>query len=237
MIVFWRLFLAYYLADLVLYGRKFFEWHTHKKFAASLTHGLLFCGLCYALAWDYLNLSWPFLGIIPMKGYLCIALFTVFHVLTDTWFYVGNRFQFRRTFTFLLHDAANLIFLFLCVPLDALAQTGRFATEPWMIFFVGLVLSTKVTGTLIFVLEKDLYGRDYPTIDEEYLTMLKRAIFFLLMLLPGWRWLFLVLAWWGACWYARKERMLDMSNLSLYVGSALPILIGFCVRLRFYFYV
>lgn len=234
MIVFWRLFLAYYLADLVLYGKRFFEWHRRKKWQASLLHFTAFYALGCALSYNYLSLDWPFFGLWEMKGWLCLALFSVFHIATDEWFYVSPRLKFHSTLTFLLHDAANLLFLFLCVPFDALAQTGRLAGEPWIVFLVGLTLSTKVVGALMFVLEKDLYGRDYPTPDEEYLLMLKRAIFFLLMLLPGWRWLFLVLAWWAACWYARKERMLDMSSLSLYAGSALAVIIGFFVRIHFY---
>ena len=60
------------------------------------------------------------------------------------------------------------------------------------------------------------------------------AIFFLIMLLPGWRWIVILLVWLGTCLYARKIRLMDVSNFVFYMGALGAVLIGFLVRLRFF---
>ena len=87
-------------------------------------------------------------------------------------------------------------------------------------------------GLLAF--EQDRYGANYVTFDERLMLMMVRSIFFLIMLLPGWRWTVLLAVWLGACIYARKIRLMDISNFVFYLGAVGAVLIGFLVRLRFY---
>ena len=136
--------------------------------------------------------------------------------------------------TFFTKIFANLLFLFLCVPFRVLYETGNFFAESWVIFLVGLVTATRVIGWFIFSIEQDRYGRDYPTFDERWLLMMVRAIFFLIMLLPGWRWAVLLVVWYAACVYARKIRLMDVSHAAFYIGVIGAALVGFLVRLRFY---
>lgn len=234
MIVFWRLVLAYYLADIAFYGRRFYCWRDRCATKATAAHGLLFYVICAALTYPYLNMEWPFLDLFPLKGWVCIALFTVFHIFSDEWFRLPSSLKLHDTLSFLLHDFINLLFLFLCVPFNALYETGRLAAEPWVVALVGLVITVLFVGRLCYLVEKDLYGRDYPTPDEQLMMKISRAIFFLIMLLPGWRWLFLLAAWWFACVYARRVRLFDVSNFSFYFGLPAAIVIGFLVRMRIY---
>jgi hypothetical protein len=124
--------------------------------------------------------------------------------------------------------------LFLIAPLHVLYKTGHFFAEPWIIFLVGLITTTRVLGWFIFAIEQDKYGRDYPTLDERWMLMMVRAIFFLIMLLPGVRWLVLFLIWLGTCLYARRMRLMDVTNWAFFAGVVGSVLIGFLVRLRFY---
>lgn len=234
MIVFWRLVLAYYLADVAFYGQSFYKWHASSRAKSALAHGVLFFILCGLITYPYLSMQWPFLDLFDLPGWACIVLFTLFHIFTDEWFTLPASLKYHRTLTFMFHDAVNLLFLFLCVPFDVLYSTGHFAAEGWVYGMVGLVLAVFATGRLCYFIEKDKYGREYPTLDENLLLNICRAIFFLIMLLPGWRWVFLLAIWWGACVYARRIRLLDISNISFYLGFPMAVVLGLLVRYRMY---
>lgn len=237
MIIFWRLFVAYYVSDLILYGQRFFNFHHTKPLQGNLLHGCIIFIVMSLFTWDYLGVDWPFLGFIDLKGYWCVLAFVLFHLFTDRWFFLGKRKKCGDSLAFLLHQSLNLLFIFLCIPHGDVYETGSLAAEPWFIFLAGLIASTYVLGSFIFAVETDCKQRDCVTGDERFLSMMVRGIFFLLMLLPGWRWMLLVSIWFGVVVFARRERIVDFSPLALYVGSLAAIAIGYLVRLRFYYYV
>ena len=209
MIVFWRLFLTFFLTYFVFFHKTINQLEKENWLKASALHSAVF------LFWAYL---------------LCCA----FHVFSDRFFQFGGKMRHGYVLTFFTKIFANLLFLFLCVPFRVLYETGNFFAESWVIFLVGLVTATRVIGWFIFSIEQDRYGRDYPTFDERWLLMMVRAIFFLIMLLPGWRWMVWLLVWYGACVYARKIRLMDVSHAAFYIGVFGAVLVGFLVRLRFY---
>ena len=88
----------------------------------------------------------------------------------------------------------------------------------------------------VYLVEQDMYGRDFPTMDEKFVTMLMRLIFFLIVLLPGWRWLVWFVAWFWACLVARKNRLMDLSPFAFYFGIFGAAAVGFLVRWGWYFY-
>lgn len=234
MIVFWRLVLAYYLADIAFYGRRFYCWRTCSRAKTAAAHGILFFLICAGLTYPYLNMPWPFLDLFNLPGWVCIGLFTLFHIFTDEWFTLPASLKYHHTLTFVFHDAVNLLFLFLCVPFDALYETGHFAAEGWMYGLAGLAVALFGVGNFCYLAEKDKYGRDYPTPDEQWMMKTCRAIFFLIMLLPGWRWVLWLVIWWLACLYARRIRLMDVSNISFYFGFPAAVILGLLVRYRMY---
>ena len=147
-------------------------------------------------------------------------------------------FEYIRSliFTMSIHinNKGNLFVLFLAVPFRALYETGSFFAEKWVVFFVGLLFVTKVLGTLIYCVEKDRYGREFPTMDEHWIMMMMRAIFFLTGLLPGWRCLFFMLTCWAAVIYARKIRLMDVSPFAFYFGFGLTCVVSWLVHWRVY---
>ena len=64
--------------------------------------------------------------------------------------------------------------------------------------------------------------------------LMVRTIFYLIMLLPGARWLILFVVWFSGCIYARRIRLMDVSNVTFYIGILGAAFIGFLVRLRLY---
>ena len=106
--------------------------------------------------------------------------------------------------------------------------------EAHTVSLVGFLVVTKIMGIFIYAVEKDLYGREYPTIDESFVTMLMRLIFFLIVLLPGWRWVVVWLVWVYACGEAHQNRLLDLSRFSLYFSMVGATAVGFLVRYSWY---
>ncbi len=234
MIVFWRLFLAYILTDFMVFNRMAEKLRERSRALGLLFHGVVFLLLCLSLCYGYLTMSWPFLELVHLPGWICIVLFALFHVFSDEFFQFGGKMRHGYLFTFIVKNFVNLLFLFLCVPFKVLYETGNFFAEPWVIFCVGLVSCTRILGWFSFAIEQDRYGRDYPTFDERWLLSMMRMIFFLIMLLPGWRWVVLLTVWFTACLYARRIRLMDISHAAFYIGIFGSVLVGFLVRLRFY---
>ena len=234
MIVFWRLFLAYFLTDFISYFKPAEELRTQNRVKRALLRGGTFLAWTLVLCYGYLTMLWPFLEMVHLPGWVVIILFAFFYVFTERFFDFGGKMKHGYFLSFFLKTLVNMLFLFLCVPFHVLYETGNFFAEPWIVFCAGLMIATWVSGWVIFTIEQDRYGRDYPTFDERWLLMMARAIFFLIMMLPGWRWLVLLVVWTAACMYARKIRLMDVSNLAFYGGMFAAIFLGFLVRLRFY---
>lgn len=234
MIVFWRLFLAYFLTDFIFGFSPAEALSAQNKAKRIALHGGVFLTIALLLCHHYLTMSWPFLEIVDLPGWFVIVLFALFYTFTEGFFDFGGKIKHGYFLSFFSKTFANMLFLFLCVPFHVLYETGHFFAERWIVFCAGLLLATRVVGWCIFTIEQDRYGRDYPTFDEQWLLMMARAIFFLIMLLPGWRWIVLLLVWLGTCIYARKIRLLDVSNFAFYCGVFGAVFLGFLVRLRFY---
>ena len=234
MIVFWRLFLAYFLTDFVFFHKTIDQVRQENRTKGMLLHTVVFLFWSFTLCQGYLTMEWPFLELVNLPGWVCILLFGAFHVLTDELFQFGGKCKHGYVLTFFLKNFVNILFLFLCVPFHVLYETGNFFAEPWIIFCVGLVCATRVIGWGLIAFAQDRHGADYVSFDERLVLMLVRAIFFLIMLLPGWRWIVIMMVWLGICIYARKIRLMDVSNLVFYAGAFVAVLIGFLVRLRFF---
>lgn len=234
MIVFWRLFLAFFLTDFVFFHKTINQMEQENRPRALLLHAGVFLFWAFLLCYGYWTMSWPFLDLFHVPGWLCILMCCAFHVFSDKYFQFGGKIRHGYVLTFFVKTFVNLLFLFLCVPFKALYETGNPFAESWVIFCVGLVMATRVIGWFIFSIEQDRYGANYPTFDERWLLMMVRAIFFLIMLLPGWRWAVLLVVWYAACVYARKIRLMDVSHAAFYIGVIGAVLVGFLVRLRFY---
>ena len=234
MIVFWRLFLAYFLTDSMFFHKTINQVRRENRAKGIILHALVFFFWSFSLCYGYLTMPWPFLEMIHLPGWLCIVLFGLFHIFTDDIFQFGGKCKHGFLLTFFLKNAVNVLFLFLCVPFKVLYETGNFFAEPWIIFCVGLVCATRVLGWGLIAAEQDRYGENYVSFDERLVLMIVRAIFFLIMLLPGWRWIVVLAVWFATCIYARRIRLMDISNFVFYAGAFGAVVLGFLVRLRFY---
>ena len=234
MIVFWRLFLALFLTDLIIFNRTLSKMQQTSHSRAMLVRATTFSVLALLFCWRYLSMGWPFLEEVTLPGWMCIILFALFHGFTDYYLRFGGKCKYGYTLTFLVKNFVNILFLVLISPFDVLYETGNFFAESWVVFLVGVMLSVRGLGWLITALEQDKYGPDYPSFDAQWLMALVRSIFFLIMLLPGIRWAVVFVVWMSTCLYARRIRLLDVPLWAFFLGSLGACFIGFLVRLRFY---
>ena len=234
MIVFWRLFLAWMLTDFVFSSYLFSWFRQAKRTVKIVLRVTILALLALAFCHHYLTEAWPFVPGVFLPGWVCVLSFALFHEFVAYFYDLGGQLKYGYTLTFVLQLLANGLFITLISPFRALYETGNFFAEPWVVFLAGLVVATRVLGGFIFALEQDKYGRDYPTFDEQWLLALVRAIFFLVMMLPGLRWAVAFVVWLGACLYARSIRLLDMPGWAFYLGVFGAGFIGLLVRLRFY---
>ena len=139
MIVFWRLFLAYYIADFALYGKRFYCYGECHPWKLALARGILFWAAAMVLCRLYLTMPWSLCGITDVPGWVALLPMTAFYIFSDGWFKISGTRKFHNTLSFVLHDTFNFLVLLLCVPFHALYETGSFFAEKWVIFCVGLM--------------------------------------------------------------------------------------------------
>lgn len=234
MIVFWRLLLVYYILALFFYNRPFFAWRDKKPLVTAWVQMGAFLLLATGLLWPYLAMKWPFFHFFSLHGWQCVIGLSLLYVVNDRLFVFRAGQLKYHSLTFLAHDLMAFLLFFLASPLDVLYQTGNWVADSWTVFAVGGLVVSKMFSVFIYMVEQDIYGRDYPTIDESFVTMLMRLVFYLIVLLPGWRWVAWFLVWLWACQIARKNRLLDFSRFSLYFGILGATAVGFLAKWSFY---
>ena len=234
MSVFWRLVLGYYIVAVFCYNRPFFAWRSRSPWAAAAVQAAAYFAIGGGLTWAYWELPWPLLGIWKVPSVVCLAAFALFETLNNQLLVYRADQQSHHALTFVTHDVLALLFILLCAPTRVLYETGNLVADPWIIFFVGALVVTKMFNLFIYMVEQDKYGRDYPTMDESFVTMLMRLIFYLIVLLPGWRWVIWFLVWLWACRMARRNRLMDFSRFALYFSAFGATAVGFLTKWSFY---
>ena len=234
MIVFWRLLLAYYLCTVLFYNRRFFTWRGSNPIQAYVLQGLIFGAMAALLCAPYLQMDWRLTENWLLPGWGAVVILTGAYVIISR--LLVRRAEQTKGYTgiFVMHEVAMWAAVLACSPSLTLYYTGNWMAEPMTVSCVGLLIVTKVFSIFIYRMEQDLYGREFPTVDESFVTMLMRLIFFLIALLPGWRWLVWMIIWGWACLVARKNRLMDLSNFAFYFSVFGTMAIGFVVRYSWY---
>lgn len=232
MIIFWRLVFAHMLADFTLQSNKINEMKRASSLGMALhvlTHPILY----FAFTFGFWGSPWLKLGAVPIYGWLAIALITLAHYTEDIW----RVWTIRRygdstdsALYFLWDQTFHLgtIFVF-----SALGANGNILfPERWPIFGILLVGATHFSVVLIYFLEKDFFGKDFPPIREKYLAIGERlAAFLTIVFLPG-----IVFAWTLAAAFLIVPRLFiqkswdNIPKFSWALGAFLSLACGFLAR-------
>ena len=234
MLIFWRLMFGHFLADFT------FQTDTINRWKRSSVWGMLVhCGIhpvcSAALTWPFLDDVWvdtPF----ALKGWACILIVFVTHFIEDQW-RVFTIFKYRtpdNTLYFFWDQIVHYAVIFAVIPEGFKAANPVLLPEKWPFLGCLFVLVTHACTVLIYFIEKDLYGRLFPKLEEKIVTMAERVVLSLVFLVPGNAWVILALGWLSLMHYARSKRLMDLTWLSFYVGSAVSVVCGLLARAVYY---
>jgi hypothetical protein len=97
------------------------------------------------------------------------------------------------------------------------------------------VLVTHACTVMVYFLEKDLHGVEFPGTDEKYLAMAERLVLGLCFLFPSVAGaLVLAAAWLGVMFFLRRRRLLDLTAFSFYMGGSMSVACGLAARSVYY---
>lgn len=235
--ILWRLVFGHLLADFTFQTNHINAWKRK-----NLTGLLVHCGMhplfYVALAWPLLNERWMDNSLFHLNGWWCIGLIFVTHFLEDWWrVYTIKRYGVPdNTLFFFWDQIIHFSVLFAVAPLAMLSagQTGFFP-EKWPVLGCLFVLTTHACTVLVYFLEKDLHGGDFPGDDLKYLAMAERLVLSLCFLFPT---AFgagaLAAGWLGVMFFLRRKRLFDLTTFTFYMGATVAVLCGLAARVVYY---
>lgn len=242
MIVFWRLVLALILTDFTLQPEWFYKWKFGRIYGRVL-HVALFFALAVFLCRGYLDLAWINMHGLVVNGFVAIGIISALHFGVDELFKNTRYIVLKRGLngsSFVLLYLLEAAILFFFTPDINIKESGYIFWETWTVVVTGFLLLFTFCETLIIAFDKDicLLGHKtlcgLPTPDIIFMGRMQRAVFYLIMLIPGHLFVLFILLWAWASLYAAKQRILDISKFNLYFGSVFALLLGLWVRLLIY---
>ncbi len=193
-----------------------------------LSHCGIHLAVSLILTLPYLNLVWIDAGGIKLRGWMCLLLLIFVHLLEDEWrvYVLSKRSGSDNTASFMFDQLIHFFAIFFISPDFTLTENGFVFPEKWVILAALFVMVTHAMTVLIYFIEKDFYGTDFPGSSEKYIAMVERTVLWGFLLLPGYWWAPFLVLWLGHIVYLRKKRILDFSKAGALMGIALTLVIG-----------
>lgn len=233
MIIFWRLLLAHLLADFTL-QLDFVNKLKRKSAWGMLVHCLTHLVTGIALTWPFLGDTWVSVGPLNLNGWTALILMFFVHYAVDELRVFSVKAGYRdNTISFLLDQAAHIYVLFLISPV-VVPEPGALMGEKWVAITAMLVLVTHFTTVLIYFLEKDFLGRNFPSFDEKYFLIFERVVIWAFFFASGLWWIPFALAWILQLFYVKRKRIMDLSALNVWVSVAMGLGAGVWTRFVYY---
>ncbi len=235
--IFWRLMFGHLLADFTFQTDFINRWK-RASFAGLLVHCLMHPAFYIVLCRPYLRENWIDNPFFHLNGWSCIVLLFVAHLLEDWWrVYTISRYGMPDNTLFLGWDQViHYSVIFAVAPIAAVgAVTSGFFPEKWPVLGCLFVLATHTCTVVVYFVEKDLYGAEFPGFDEKYLAMAERLVLALCFLFPGRAGAAALAAGWlGVMLLLRRRRMSDMRAFTFYAGAAFAGVCGLAARAVYY---
>ncbi|MEI7480921.1 MAG: DUF3307 domain-containing protein [Elusimicrobiota bacterium] len=230
MVIFWRLLLSHLLADFTLQFNvvnKLKRQHVGGMLLHCLTHFVV----SVALAYNYLGDVWFSLGPVAVTGWTALGLMLVFHFIIDELRIYGmKRLGYRDgTVSIIIDQFLHVYVLFMISPIFA-TGSGFFMAEKWVGIASIFVLVTHVTTVMVYFVEKDLFGSEYPSSDEKYFLIFERIVLWSFFFTAGWWWLPFAAAWAVQLFYIRWKRIMDLSLTNILLSLVMTSLLGLWAR-------
>ena len=234
MTIFWRMFLSHLLSDFTL---QFDVVNRMKRNGqpGMIVHCLTHYIVSLALTWSFLGQVWCNIGSLPVNGWWACAIMLVLHYIVDqTRVFSMKRLHYKDgTVSFLTDQFLHVYVLFMLCPVAIGGGDGLLA-EKWTGIACMFVLVSHVSTVLIYFLEKECFGKDFPSFDEKYFLIFERLVLWSFFFVHGYWWLPFAAAWIAQVFYVKKKRIIDLSALN--VALSIVITCGLGVWTRYIFY-
>ncbi len=232
MLILWRLVFGHFLADFTLQTDYINHWK-RTTIMGMIAHCFIH-PLCYvALTWPYLGDLWISNSWASLSGWQCVFVLFVSHFVEDQArvFAIQKYDGLDNTLCFVWDQIVHYAVIFLVIPMGML-NSGEtlLIPEKWPVLGSLLVMVTHAGTVAIYFLEKDLFNKPFPGLQERYMGMGERLVMSLFCMIPGIVFLPLAALWFGAMRYARSRRFIDLSPFSLYSGSGIAVVCGLLGR-------
>ncbi len=230
MAIFWRLFLAHLLADFTL------QFNIVNKLKRTHVRGMVFHCLTHfvvsvALTYRFLGSAWFALGPVTMNGWAAIGLMLVLHFIIDELrLYSFKHLGFRDgTVSIMMDQFLHLYVMIMISP--AFSSAGSFfLAEKWVVIAALFVMVTHATTMAVYFVEKDLFGKGFPSFDEKYFMIFERGVLWAFFLAAGWWWVPFAAAWAAQLFYIRSKRIMDLTLTGIFLNLVLTSLLGLWTR-------
>jgi hypothetical protein len=234
MIIFWRLLLAHLLADFT-FQLDIVNRMKRKSAWGMLIHCATHFVISVAFVWNYLPQTWVRLWRLPVSGWWAISLMFVLHFIVDELrIYSMKSLGYRDgTVSFLVDQLLHFYVLFMISPVAVLDRNFLLA-EKWTGIAALLVVVTHFTTVLVYFIEKDLSGKDFPAFDEKYFLIFERVVLWAFFFVDGYWWIPFALAWMIQIFYVRRKRIIDLSGLNVALSVLITSVLGLWTRYIYY---
>ncbi|MEI7528120.1 MAG: DUF3307 domain-containing protein [Elusimicrobiota bacterium] len=234
MIILWRMFLSHLLADFTLQF-DVVNRMKRKNVWGMLVHCFTHFFVSIALTSQFLNQTWVTIGHYPVSGWGSLVIMLVLHFVIDQLRVFGmKRMRFKDgTVSFLADQFLHLFVLFMVSPID-FPGGDSFLAEKWTAIACMFVLVTHVSTVLIYFVEKEIFGKDFPTFDEKYFLMFERLVLWAFFFVGGCWWLPVTALWLAQLFYVRKKRIIDLSTVNISLSLAITLALGLWTRYIYY---
>ena len=231
MAIFWRLLLSHLLADFTLQFNivnKLKRQHVGGMLLHCLTHFIV----SVALTYNYLGDIWFRFGSVEVNGWMALAVMLVFHFLVDELrIYSMKQLCYPDgTASIIIDQFLHIYVLFMISPIITQGGGGFFLAEKWVVIASLFILVTHVATILVYFVEKDLFGKGFPSFDEKHFMILERVVLWSFFFTAGWLWLPFTAVWLAQLFYIRRKRMMDLSRTNIFLSLALTLPLGLWTR-------
>ena len=234
MAIFWRLFLSHLLADFTLQFN-IVNSLKRKSLYGMFIHCLTHFVVSVLFTWNELGSAWFSLGAVKVNGWLALTLMFIFHFFIDeVRIYSMKHLGYRDgTVSFLVDQILHVYVLFMISPEFGLGY--RFMMpEKWIGISAMLVIVSHVATVLVYFVEKDIYGVQYPNFDVQYFLIFERLVLWAFFFVAGYWWVPFAAAWIFQMFYVRRKRLIDLSLLNIAFSVILAVCCGLWSRYIYY---
>ena len=235
--IFWRLLLGHLLADFTFQTNFINRWKRTSSIGL-FVHCVMHPAFYLALCWPYLGEYWVENIFFRLSGWACILIVFLLHWLEDWWrVYTIVKYNMPDNTVFFLWDQIiHYSVIFAVVPMAAgSAAIWGFFPEKWPVLGCLFIVVTHACTVMVYFLEKDLFGAEYPGFDEKHLAMVERVILSLCFLFPApGGAAVLSMGWLGVMFFLRRKRLFDLTAFTFYMGAAISVLCGLAARAIYY---